>query len=293
MGSLDGVLTWVAFEVFLLFTIETVMFLILTGRLLLRYRKLLTLSNNLGQDIKNLFGGNLDMTETTTYSEVKDHLPDLQNTRSIEEMLGAKAEDKDYELFFEILIPVVQQMYREFRFTRQDPIKDDYTTGYNFAFYLSQQAWADDLGFLFRLFIDRGLDSLEINKRFGKKVSEGAVIPLGEGLTVNMSETGMSPISQGGEITVLITIMPEDFKVKYDEIAEQAKELQEQAKEQKEQELQEALKLRDVRLAAYEAMRNATKVLEELTKKNIEKNDLQIELEAQLTEMKKVDREVL
>lgn len=190
-----------------------------------------------------------------------------ENTKTLSGLLENHATEEDYKNFIETLIEVIKDLYANFQFLRQDPAEEDYFSGYFLAMQVIRQEYPREYESLFRLSVDKGLKPLKLSQLFVEYLKEGKVIPLGDAV-IDESQSGISSIMQGDTVRVNITFAPKSYMEKKQEILDKRKE--DNDKEAKR--LQEEAKDKD---AALNAIRVATKVLEEATDRVVKENNLE------------------
>ena len=197
------------------------------------------------------------------------------NEQTLSDLLVEKASDADYQLFIEKLTKIVQDLYSNYQFLRQDPQPDDFMSGYFLGFQIFREEYPVEYEYLFRLAIDRGLDDVKINKLFVEALQNGTVLSLGDAI-VDPNLSGCSSILQAQEIRVNIVFAPKEYMERKEElIKEKTAEMEKQKKEQQELAIQKDNVVKSARLAEA--------VINELVDEVAEKHELQ-ELVKQIKE---------
>lgn len=194
-------------------------------------------------------------------------IPVLVNEKNLEELLVDTATDADYQTFLDEIVWVVQDLYKNYQFLRQDPTPDDYNSGYYLAFQFIRGEYPEKYEKLFRLAIDRGLDPIKLNNLFVERAEKGEVLALGNA-EVDSTQTGLSSILQGQDVRISITFAPKAYMEKKQELIDaRQKEYEEKLAEQQEIAKQKDDALKSIRLAQV--------VLNNLVDEIAEKHDLQ------------------
>lgn len=142
------------------------------------------------------------MTETTKY-EIEDNL------LSLEDLVKQNDKLEDYEQYLDIVIKLIKEKYRTYRFLRVSPTHGDFNSGYFLSFTMTREDYPEDYEYLFRSAVSKGLTDQKINALFLDRVKAGEVLELGD---VEIVEgTAISPATQADDIMVNIVFMPREY----------------------------------------------------------------------------------
>lgn len=178
------------------------------------------------------------------------------NTLTISEMMDKRGGEEDYNLFVDLVSEIVKEKYETFRFLRQDPSPEDFESGNCLIFQIHREEYPEVYETLFRLAIVHHLEEGEITKVFIQAVKDNAVIPIGD-VEIQDIGTGISSITQGHDIRVLITFKTPEY------IAEGEK-VKEKAEEEAKKKSVEDKKLSSIRGEAVRAVNKGTAVINEM-----------------------------
>lgn len=132
------------------------------------------------------------------------------NTHSLESLISAEAEDEDYVEFLELISDKVRELYTSYNFSLYEPNKGDYTSGYMMQFQISNQE--DIFQQLFVETMNKGLDLNVFSSKFADHIADGKVIPLGCGLNIKKSGTGIPPIGGREDMNIMITFTTDEYE---------------------------------------------------------------------------------
>lgn len=248
-GFLTG--TYVCYNLFVANTIT---------KITLLQQQLLDLSQDLVKELT------IDVTSLTREGERELEQSIIYNEQSLEELLVDTATEQDYETYVGEVVKIVQDLYKNYQFLRQDPAENDYQSGYFLAFQIIRAEYPVEYENLFRMAVGKGLDERKINKMFVEKVQNGEVLALGD-CKIDSTGTGMSSILQAMELRVNITFAPTAYFEKKEAELEELKE--KRAKQLAEQ--QEQAKEKD---NALKSIRVACAVLDKLVDSVAEKHEM-------------------
>ncbi|AFQ96323.1 putative membrane protein [Bacillus phage vB_BceM_Bc431v3] len=137
--------------------------------------------------------------------------PEIKNTLTLKDLVTRKPTYDNYTEVVELLAELAKKTFTDFKFYIAK--SDDETKDYNFVQVVSK--YEDDPythKLIFSKGVEYGLDSAELSRRFAYHVSEGNVLPLGEGMKILLEDgtgqcpTGVSPITNGLEGTEIAFI---------------------------------------------------------------------------------------
>lgn len=238
----------------------TPMYVILNYRLASREKELADTEEKLDVIAKNIYtsvnilGGIHNMTEGN--KEVKE-VKKAKNTLSVSEMMSQKAEEKDYDEFIETISAIIKKQYESLEFLRQDPAPEDYQSGYCLIFQVYRGEYPETYDRLFSLAVLKHLEEGKISRKFKDAVESGKVIPIGD-VKIEALGTGISSITQGNDVRVLITFKTQEY-IKAGEEAVKKAEKEQAEKVKEDQQLLEDKK------EAIQAVNRATRVLNDIS----------------------------
>lgn len=243
---------------------QTIIFVILFIIFALRTRRVLQASFNWTDTVKNVTA-QLNALDKSLNQEEVFVLEKTYNKKSLTELVEKNESLEVYKPFITSIAELVQDLYSNYRFLRQDPAEGDKLSGTAIMFTIHNYAYPEEFENLFRYAIDNNLSEATITKEFAKLVAEGAVLDLG-GAEVNIGETGVSSIYQSNDtLTVMITYMTPEYSAERDAYIEELKAKEAEQEDVAAERLAEAERLRDLRLAAYKQIEASTLALNTLT----------------------------
>lgn len=210
------------------------------------------------KDLRNETAHLLEERNMTDYKE---------NDKTLEELVTDEGTEEDYREYIEKVIEITKELYKNYKFLKQDPQEGDYQSGYFMVLQFNQEEFPEEYGYLFKLAVDKSLDTKKINDLFVEELENGNVLPLGN-VQIDPYNSGVSPILQATNVRVNITFGTEDYyEMKEKEEARRAREL----KERNEQAQEEAKKKDE----AVKTIQTTTALLSQLTDDVAEKHELQ------------------
>lgn len=171
-------------------------------------------------DVTDILSGGINMEQET--KDIKEfnledkyyHIED--NELTLEELVTQNDTDEDYKDYLDVMISLIKERYRNYRFLRMSPTHGDYESGHLLSFTISREQVPVEYEYLFRLAVSKGLTDAKINDLFYQMVLAGDVIPLGD--VEIIAGTGLSSATQAEDIMANISFMPRDYYNKYLEL---------------------------------------------------------------------------
>jgi len=147
--------------------------------------------------------------------EENSYMGDVLNKHSVRELATLEPTEEDYKEFVGVIADKVKELYEDFRFGYFEPGEEDLTSGYFMQFNIFGH---DDLyEELYVQAMDKGIDENVVNDYFFEKLKAGEVIPVGDKIEFERDGTGISPVTTGDDIRIIITFVTDEYQAKREE----------------------------------------------------------------------------
>lgn len=143
------------------------------------------------------------------------NMGEVHNNNTLGELLSLKPTEKDYKNFIRKVSNRVQELYGDYQFFLYEPNKKDLVSGYLVQFQILGHEKIYNELFVYAM--DKGLDMDKVDEYFLDEVKSGNVIPIGEGIIIDKTGTGISPIKSGDDVRIIISFVTEEYKQRQDE----------------------------------------------------------------------------
>lgn len=175
-------------------------------------------------DVTDIISGGINMEQETKNIkefnlEEKDYYI-ADNELTLEELVTQNDTDEDYKDYLDVMVSLIKDRYKNYRFLRMSPTHGDYESGHLLSFTINREQVPVEYEYLFRLAVSKGLTDTKINDLFYKMVLAGKVIPLGD--VEIIAGTGLSSATQAEDIMANISFMPRDYYNKHLELKAEA-----------------------------------------------------------------------
>lgn len=181
----------------------------------------------------------------------------FDNDMTLASMLEETDDKSSYEHFVDVVSVITKELYKNFRFLRQDPAPEDYQSGNCLIFQVNRGELPVVYEYLFRYAVKHQLKEGEISKVFTERVRQGKVVPLGD-VQVQEIGTGVSSILQAQDFRILITFKTEEY-------IEKGKEQKEKAEKEKAEKEQTEKDIVEARRVAVQTVNHSTQVLSDIS----------------------------
>lgn len=222
------------------------------------------LQQDVSKQVRDVKHTTIDLLGENDLTEENLNYP--ENNKDLGSLVRDQGSEKDYNEYVNKLIEVTKYLYKNYKFLKQDPTEDDFTSGYFMVLQFNQEEFPDAYGYLFKLATDKSLDTQKINEKFVKELVAGNVLPLGD-VTIDEEGSGVTPILTATNVRVNITFeTPEYHEKKEEALEKRQKEL-----EEKNAKAQETAKKKD---DAVKQIQVSTTLLSQLNDEIAEKHEL-------------------